>query len=98
MRAVLDVFADSSMSCSCRLCPANSTYRWYKIDNGQARLLIGSKQRVMTPEERGTYACRFVWTEGRSLLSNVHSCKLLLIEFDMVSLYILLQIQRLINK
>ncbi|XP_077958618.1 leukocyte immunoglobulin-like receptor subfamily B member 2 isoform X2 [Gasterosteus aculeatus] len=73
MRAVLDVFGASSMSCSCRLCPADSTYRWYKTDNGEARPLIGSKQRVMTPEERGTYACRFVWTEGRSLLSNVHS-------------------------
>nr|XP_040032514.1 uncharacterized protein LOC120819306 [Gasterosteus aculeatus aculeatus] len=72
MRAVLDVFADSSMSCSCRRCPANSTYRWYKTDNGQAWLLIGFKQRVMTPEERGTYACRFIWTEGRSLLSNVY--------------------------
>lgn len=72
MRAVLDVFGASSMSCSCRLCPADSTYRWYKTDNGEARPLIGSKQRVMTPEERGTYACRFVWTEGRSVLSNDH--------------------------
>uniref|UniRef100_A0AAQ4NNL7 Ig-like domain-containing protein n=1 Tax=Gasterosteus aculeatus aculeatus TaxID=481459 RepID=A0AAQ4NNL7_GASAC len=28
-------------------------------------------------KESGTYACRFVWTKGRSLLSNVHSCEFL---------------------
>uniref|UniRef100_G3P1I7 Ig-like domain-containing protein n=1 Tax=Gasterosteus aculeatus aculeatus TaxID=481459 RepID=G3P1I7_GASAC len=65
------LFCGTLMSCSCRLCPADSTYRWYKTDNGQAR---------------GTYACRFVWTEGRSLLSNDYSCEFLLIEFYLVSL------------
>ncbi|KAM8836919.1 obscurin-like [Spinachia spinachia] len=72
MWAVLDVSAGSSMTCSCGLCPANSTYRWYKIDNGETWPLPGSPQRVMTPEASGTYACRAVWAEGRSLLSRPH--------------------------
>ncbi|KAL6095208.1 uncharacterized protein ACO6RY_16457 [Pungitius sinensis] len=70
-RADLNVSAASSMLCSCQRCRANGTYRWY-IHHGEGWQLMSSRQEVMTPEKSGTYACRMVWTEGRSALSNIH--------------------------
>ncbi|XP_074518747.1 sialoadhesin [Halichoeres trimaculatus] len=58
------------MSCSCTLCPSDSDYRWYhRSGEGQPWVLVSSGRAKM-PEERGTYACRAVWSNGRSLLSD----------------------------
>ncbi|XP_062416004.1 uncharacterized protein LOC119212782 [Pungitius pungitius] len=88
MRAVL-VSAGSSMSCSCLRCRANGTYHWY-IYHGEGWLLMSSRQRVMTPEKSGTYACRMVWTEGRSALSNVHIYQSKSIPMSIVVILVLL--------
>ncbi|KAK9530570.1 hypothetical protein VZT92_012062 [Zoarces viviparus] len=70
MKAVLS--ANVGMSCSCPLCPRDSTYRWYYKNDGQPWALVDSSHDSMMPKESGTYACRAVWTTGRSSLSNVH--------------------------
>ncbi|XP_034564166.1 uncharacterized protein LOC117830239 [Notolabrus celidotus] len=59
------------MSCSCPSCPSKNSYRWYhKSDEDQPWVPLGSDKGYLMPKESGTYACRAVWRNGRSLLSN----------------------------
>ncbi|XP_070847233.1 uncharacterized protein [Chaetodon trifascialis] len=70
------------LSCSCTRCPGGADYRWYKNDDvGQPVMLPNLNHRFMIPKESGSYACRAVWNGGRSLLSNSHECKFLLMDF-----------------
>ncbi|XP_074475315.1 uncharacterized protein LOC141758108 isoform X2 [Sebastes fasciatus] len=68
MKAVLS--ANGGLSCSCRLCPGDRSYRWYHKTDGQPWALMDSRQEFMMPKASGTYACRAVWNTMRSLLSN----------------------------
>ncbi|XP_078135674.1 uncharacterized protein LOC144536415 isoform X1 [Sander vitreus] len=67
MKAFLS--ANTGLSCSCPLCPDDSSYRWYYKNNGQPWALMGLYSQWIMPKERGTYACRAVWKDGRSSLS-----------------------------
>lgn len=70
------------MSCSCSSCPGESSYRWYhRSGEGQQWVLLNSDGASMMPQESGTYACRVVWNNGRSLLSNDYACKFLLMDY-----------------
>lgn len=69
MRAVLS--ANVPLSCSCPNCPSEVSYLWYHMnDDGQPSALKDHIQGSMMPKESGTYACRAVWSNGMSLLSN----------------------------
>ncbi|XP_044035579.1 uncharacterized protein LOC122868072 isoform X2 [Siniperca chuatsi] len=66
MKAVL---SEKTGMCSCPHCPSGASYRWYHKNDGQSWALMSSNQSMM-PKDSGTYACRAVWVNGRSLLSN----------------------------
>ncbi|XP_070783587.1 uncharacterized protein [Enoplosus armatus] len=70
MRALLS--ANRGMSCTCPTCDTNDvSYRWYyKNDDGQPWKLMVSSEGFMMPKASGTYACRAVWNNRRSFLSN----------------------------
>ncbi|XP_041818688.1 uncharacterized protein LOC121624831 [Chelmon rostratus] len=59
------------LSCSCPQCPSDGFYRWYKnSDDGQPVWLTDSSTGFMMMKESGSYACRAVWKQGMSSLSN----------------------------
>ncbi len=78
-RAVLS--DNIGLSCSCPLCPPGVSYRWYHMtdDDAQPSVLKDHSQGRMMPEESGRYACRAMWSDGMSLLSNSRTCKCLLL-------------------
>ncbi|KAM8729494.1 uncharacterized protein AB9X84_026725 [Acanthopagrus schlegelii] len=67
------------LSCSCPLCPSDTSYHWYYKDDdddvGQPSHLTQSSGGFMMPRTSGTYACRAVWDKGMSLLSNSYVYK-----------------------
>uniref|UniRef100_A0A8D0D484 Ig-like domain-containing protein n=1 Tax=Sander lucioperca TaxID=283035 RepID=A0A8D0D484_SANLU len=99
-----DVFAfltaNTGLSCSCPLCPDSSSYRWYYKNNYQPWALKDYHQWIM-PKESGTYACRAVWSDGRSSLSSGYDCEFLLLfllkVFDIVPPLIYLYTFRAVN-
>lgn len=62
--------SEDSLSCSCSRCPKKAWYRWYCKDDGGGLTFKDSSQGSMSPWDSGTYSCRAVWEEGRSLLSK----------------------------
>lgn len=71
LRAVLS--ADSGMSCSCSGCPSGASYRWYfRKSDQQSWEIMSSNEDKASSTAPGSYACRAVWTNKRTLLSNVH--------------------------
>uniref|UniRef100_A0A3B4TC63 Uncharacterized LOC111220070 n=2 Tax=Seriola dumerili TaxID=41447 RepID=A0A3B4TC63_SERDU len=63
----------NSLSCSCPECPSNVSYHWYHKNDDQPWGLTGSPSSDMTPQKRGTYACKAVWNNMRSALSNSYN-------------------------
>ncbi|KAM7381842.1 hypothetical protein PAMA_012618 [Pampus argenteus] len=68
IKAVLSV--TDGLSCSCPMCTGNMSFRFYKY--GQEWEQIESGKNFMKPETSGTYACRAVLKNMRSLLSNAY--------------------------
>lgn len=66
------------LSCSCPLCGRDSSYHWYHRNDDQLWASMGFNSNYFTPKASGSYACRAVWTNGRSFLSNSYACELLL--------------------
>ncbi|XP_071393540.1 uncharacterized protein [Centroberyx affinis] len=70
LKAVLS--ADPGMSCSCPNCPSGASYRWYHKQLDQQWEVKTSGQSYTEPSVAGSYACRAVWPNKRTLLSNVY--------------------------
>uniref|UniRef100_A0A3Q3MMY8 Uncharacterized LOC109986740 n=1 Tax=Labrus bergylta TaxID=56723 RepID=A0A3Q3MMY8_9LABR len=68
MKAFLS--ANVGMSCSCPLCPTASSYSWYFKSDDKPWTQVYSGQGFMMPKDSGTYACRALWSTGRSYLSS----------------------------
>ncbi|CAJ1080833.1 uncharacterized protein LOC117830239 [Xyrichtys novacula] len=72
LKALLSV--NMGMSCSCPRCPGDSSYRWYsKSDDDKPWALSESNTGFLMPSESTTYACRAVWLNGRSSLSQSYA-------------------------
>uniref|UniRef100_A0A667ZHT2 Ig-like domain-containing protein n=1 Tax=Myripristis murdjan TaxID=586833 RepID=A0A667ZHT2_9TELE len=69
--------AANGMSCSCSVCGSNVSYHWYFKGNDDRWAVKGEGQHYDGPSAAGSYACRAVWPNKRTLLSNVHSCEFL---------------------
>ncbi|XP_023255898.1 uncharacterized protein LOC111650268 [Seriola lalandi dorsalis] len=63
----------NGLSCSCQRCPPNVSYHWYHKNDDQLWELTGSPSSNMTPQKRGTYACKAVLNNMRSALSNSYN-------------------------
>lgn len=79
MRAELSEVS-GRLSCFCPLChdrPTSVQYRWYKhnTSSSQWSLMLSDSSESMVPEKIGTYSCRAVWENGRSLLSKSYMHK-----------------------
>lgn len=70
------------MSCSCERCTNDAHYHWYYKNGSSWARYEHSGQGPMKPEEGGTYACRAVWRNKRSLLSNTFVCEFLFMDFN----------------
>ncbi|KAM7370966.1 hypothetical protein PAMP_010473 [Pampus punctatissimus] len=68
IKAVLSV--TNGLSCSCPMCTGEMSFRFYKY--GQEWKQIESGNNFMKPKTSGTYACRAVMNNMRSLLSNAY--------------------------
>lgn len=64
------------LSCSCPLCGRDSSYHWYHRNDDQLWASMGFNSNYFTPKASGSYACRAVWTNGRSFLSNSYAYQL----------------------
>ncbi|XP_076008457.1 uncharacterized protein LOC143002303 [Genypterus blacodes] len=72
LRAVLS--AGNSLVCSCPDCPQGASYRWYRRERSESfARLLSSHESYLGPTEDGIYACRAVWTDRRTSLSNIFS-------------------------
>lgn len=84
MRAELSEVS-GRLSCFCPLChdrPTSVQYRWYNHNTSSGRwsLMLSDSRESMVPEKIGTYSCRAVWENGRSLLSK--SCEFCFLAVD----------------
>ncbi|XP_029312600.1 uncharacterized protein LOC115024877 [Cottoperca gobio] len=68
MKAVLS--ERIGLMCSCPDCPSESHYRWYNKRDDQLWALMDSRGGLIMPKASGTYACRALWNNGKSLLSK----------------------------
>uniref|UniRef100_A0A8C8CDE1 Ig-like domain-containing protein n=1 Tax=Oncorhynchus tshawytscha TaxID=74940 RepID=A0A8C8CDE1_ONCTS len=69
MKAV--VSESAGLSCSCSSCP-NGAYHWYYKQHNPQWLPKGISESYTGFMSAGSYACRAVWKNGRSALSNIH--------------------------
>ncbi|KAM9560382.1 uncharacterized protein ACWYII_018480 [Salvelinus alpinus] len=70
MKAVLSESA--ALSCSCSSCPSGASYHWYYKQHNTQWLPKGVSNSYTDFMSAGRYACRAVWKNGRSALSNIH--------------------------
>eukprot|EP00063_Salmo_salar_P039601 XP_014014436.1 PREDICTED: uncharacterized protein LOC106579241 [Salmo salar] len=70
MKAVLSESA--GLSCSCSSCPNGAFYHWYYKQPDHQWLSKGTHKSYTDVMSAGSYACRAVWKNGRSALSNIH--------------------------
>lgn len=73
MKAVLSESA--GLSCSCSSCPNGAFYHWYYKQPDHQWLSKGTHKSYTDVMSAGSYACRAVWKNGRSALSNIHYCE-----------------------
>ncbi|KAK2820218.1 hypothetical protein Q5P01_023177 [Channa striata] len=69
IKAVLSYSQQSGMSCTCSPDYTVTSYHWY-YKNASGWALVGVGQASLQPTASGSYACRAVWNDGRSSLSN----------------------------
>ncbi|KAJ7985038.1 hypothetical protein DPEC_G00360980 [Dallia pectoralis] len=63
------------LSCFCSSCPSPANYKWYyKEDSNQPWQFMG-KGNSCPDRSAGIHACRAVWNNGRSAMSNFHETK-----------------------
>uniref|UniRef100_A0A8C7VT56 Ig-like domain-containing protein n=1 Tax=Oncorhynchus mykiss TaxID=8022 RepID=A0A8C7VT56_ONCMY len=70
MKAV--VSESAGLSCSCSSCPNGAFYHWYYKQHNPQWLPKGISESYTGFMPAGSYACRAVWKNGRSALSNIH--------------------------
>ncbi|XP_020309271.1 uncharacterized protein LOC109865462 [Oncorhynchus kisutch] len=70
MKAV--VSESAGLSCSCSSCPNGALYHWYYKQHNPQWLPKGIRESYTGFMPAGSYACRAVWKNGRSALSNIH--------------------------
>ncbi|XP_052345206.1 uncharacterized protein LOC118366081 isoform X3 [Oncorhynchus keta] len=70
MKAV--VSESAGLSCSCSSCPNGAFYHWYYKQHNPQWLPKGISQSYTGFMPAGSYACRAVWKNGRSALSDIH--------------------------
>ncbi|XP_029485242.1 uncharacterized protein LOC115106541 [Oncorhynchus nerka] len=70
MKAV--VSESAGLSCSCSSCPNGAFYHWYYKQHNPQWLPKCISQSYTGFMPAGSYACRAVWKNGRSALSNIH--------------------------
>nr|XP_046223905.1 uncharacterized protein LOC124047630 [Oncorhynchus gorbuscha] len=70
MKAV--VSESAGLSCSCSSCPNGAFYHWYYKQHNPRWLPKGISQSYTGFMPAGSYACRAVWKNGRSALSDIH--------------------------
>lgn len=71
---------ESGLTCHCPACSGDISYRWYMYDKyeDQKEIVKEAKEKYITPKKNGSYACRVMWINRRSPLSNSIYSKLLL--------------------
>ncbi|KAM4624508.1 uncharacterized protein ACJ7VT_005359 [Polymixia lowei] len=64
----------SGLSCSCPECPNDASYQWYyQQQPEQLWAPRGSGRQYLQAMDPGSYTCRAVWTNKRTLMSAVHT-------------------------